>query len=313
LFSGQHDRALKQGSGDVEVLVIGATGKTGRQVTDALVARGALVRAASRKPGSEAGNGGGAGTGRAADAVTPVRFDWADRTSWAPALGTAEGLYIVGPTAEPDAAVLVHELLAAAPGVRRVVLLSVIGADRLPDAVPMAAWERDVRESGRQWTILRPNWFQQNFGDGAFTTPLREQGALSLPAGDAALSFVDTRDIAEVAAIALTEDGHAGETYQLTGPQAFTYGEALAVLGAAAGRELRYTAADPEAQSERMRAAGVPERSVLWQAGLHALIRQGANAPVTDTVRRITGHEARPLAGYAAERAEAWQQPARVA
>lgn len=293
----------------MEVLVIGATGKTGRQVTDALVARGALVRAASRKVENREGAAGGARQGSATDGapVTPVRFDWADRTTWIPALGKAEGLYIVGPTAEPDADVLVRDLLGTATGVRRVVLLSVIGADRLPDVVPMAAWEQDVRTGGKQWTILRPNWFQQNFGDGAFTAPLRDRGALELPAGEAALSFVDTRDIAEVAAIALTEDGHGGETYQLTGPQAFTYGQALAVLGAAAGRELQYTAVDPEAQSEQMRAAGVPERSVVWQAGLHTLIRQGANAPVTDTVRRITGHDPRPLAAYATERAEAWQ------
>lgn len=299
----------------MEVLVIGATGKTGRQVTDALVARGALVRAASRKVEVEGqleveSRGrveAAGGPSNAAVAVTPVRFDWADRTTWVQALGTAEGLYIVGPTAEPDAAVLVHDLLATATGVRRVVLLSVIGADRLPAVVPMAAWEQDVRASGKQWTILRPNWFQQNFGDGAFTAPLRDRGALELAAGDAALSFIDTRDVAEVAAIALTEDGHGGETYQLTGPQAFTYGEALAVLGAAAGRELGYTALDPAVQDQRMRAAGVPERSVIWQAGLHTLIRQGTNAPVTDTVRRITGHDPRPLAAYAAESAEAWQ------
>jgi uncharacterized protein YbjT (DUF2867 family) len=295
----------------MEVLVIGATGKTGRQVTDALVARGALVRAASRKVETEieADAADGAAQGATTDAapVTPVRFDWADRTTWVPALGAAEGLYIVGPTAEPAADVLVHDLLAAATGVRRVVLLSVIGADQLPAVVPMAAWEQGVRTSGKQWTILRPNWFQQNFGDGAFTAPLRDRGALELAAGDAALSFVDTRDIAEVAAIALTEDGHGGETYQLTGPQAFTYGQALAVLGDAAGRELHYTAVDPEAQTERMRTAGVPERSVIWQAGLHKLIRQGANTPVTDTVRRVTGHDPRPLAAYAAERAEAWQ------
>lgn len=297
----------------MEVLVIGATGKTGRQVTDALVARGARVRAASRKVEVEAAAAAvtqGTETraaGAEAAAVTPVRFDWADRTTWAPALGAAEGLYIVGPTAEPDADKLVHELLATAVGVRRVVLLSVIGADRLPEVVPMAAWEQDVRTGGKQWTILRPNWFQQNFGDGAFTAPLRDRGALELAAGDAALSFVDTRDIAEVAAIALTEDGHEGETYQLTGPQAFTYGQALAVLGAAADREFGYTAVDPQEQAERMRAAGVPERSVIWQAGLHTLIRQGTNAPVTDTVRRITGHDPRPLAAYATEHAEAWQ------
>lgn len=280
----------------MEVLVIGAGGKTGSQLTSALRSQGATVRAAGRTPG------------KPADGIVPVRFDWADRGTWADALGTAEGLYIVGPTAQPDADVLVRDLLAEAAGVRRVVLLSVLGADLLPDVVPMAGWEQDVRNSGKQWTILRPNWFQQNFGDGAFTTPLRDTGVLELPDADAALSFIDTRDIAEVAALALVQDGHDGRTYELTGPQSLTYAEALAILGKAADRDLSYVALDPQQHTDRLRAAGLSERFVIWQQGLHALIRDGVNTPMTDTVRQITGHDPRSLADYAAERAEAWCQ-----
>ncbi|WP_034272006.1 NAD(P)H-binding protein [Actinospica robiniae] len=277
----------------MEVLVIGASGKTGTQVTGALRSLGATVRAGGRTPGAPA------------DGVVPVRFDWTDRGTWADALGDAEGLYIVGPTAQPDADVLVRELLAEPAGVRRVVLLSVLGADRLPEVVPMAGWEQDVRNSGKEWTILRPNWFQQNFGDGAFTSPLRDKGVLELPDGDAALSFIDTRDIAEVAAIALVRGGHGGRTYDLTGPQSLTYTEALAVLGSAADRELAYVALDPQQHSDQLRAAGLNERFVIWQQGLHTLIRDGLNTPVTDAVRQITGHDPRSLADYAAERAGA--------
>src|SRR5206468_5422799 len=131
-------------------------------------------------------------------------------------------LYVVGPYAEPDAPVLVRDLLAAATDVRRVVLLSILGVDALPDVIPMAIWERQVRESGRDWTILRPNWFMQNFGS-LFRASLRDHGSLALPAGDVAVSFVDTRDIAMVATAALTEDGHSGNVYALTGPEALTH------------------------------------------------------------------------------------------
>lgn len=281
------------------VLVIGATGKTGRPVVDALAARGVPTGAASRHPE----------TGHTADGVVPVGFDWADRATWAPALDGAEGLYIVGPYAHPTGEELVGELLAeGGSGPRRVVLLSVIGADRLPPEVMMADWERDVRSSGAEWTILRPNWFLQNFGN-AFAASLRDRGALELPAGDAALSFVDTRDIAEVAAAALAEEGHAGQTYDITGPQSFTYAEALKVLGDAAGRELTYRAISHEQAAENLRAAGARERSIIWQRGLYDLILNGANAAVTDVVERVTGHPARSLARYATENAALWRSP----
>lgn len=285
------------------ILVIGATGKTGRAVVDALTARGVKVAAASRTPETVEAATHDAGPVRA------VRFDWADRATWAPALEGAEGLYVVGPTAHPTGEVLVGELLAEAADVRRVALLSVIGADRLPPEVMMADWERDVRAAGaagKEWTILRPNWFIQNFGN-AFAAPLRDKGVLELPAADAALSFVDTRDVAEVAAAALTEDGHAGRIYDITGPESLTYAEALKTIAAAAGRDLTYRAISHEQAAENLRAAGVRERAITWQRGLYDLIIDGANAAVTPVVQQVTGHPARNLAQYAAEHAATWR------
>jgi uncharacterized protein YbjT (DUF2867 family) len=276
------------------VLVLGATGKTGRPVVDALVARGVHVRAASRTPAEST-------TG-----VEPVRFDWADRSTWAPALHGIDAVYVVGPYAVPGEPGLVGELLAAAAHVRKVVLLSVLGVDELPDAVPMAAWEADVRASGKEWIILRPNWFQQNFGEG-FAASLRENGELALPAADAVVGFVDTRDIAEVAAAALTEQGHSGEVHILTGPEVLTLQQVTETLGEAAGRELRYRAITADRFADGLREAGLDERSIIWQLALFRLIRDGGNAVVTDTVERITGHPARDLKSYARENAATWR------
>lgn len=276
------------------VLVLGATGKTGRAVVDALVARGVPVRAASRAPGA------------AVPGVEPVRLDWDDRSTWAPALDGVDGLYVVGPYMRPDEPGLVRDLVAAAPGLRRVVLLSVLGVHRLPDTIPMAAWEEDVRASGKEWTILRPNWFQQNFGEG-FAAPLRENGELALPAADGRLGFVDTRDIAEVAAVALTEDGHAGKTYTITGPEALTHDDVVRTLGEAAGRDLRYTDLAPGLLADGMRQGGADEGAVAWQLGLFQLIRDGDNDIVTDTVERVTGRPARSLKSYARENAALWR------
>ncbi|MFI0445593.1 NAD(P)H-binding protein [Actinomadura sp. 6N118] len=275
------------------VLVLGATGKTGRPMVEALVTRGIHVRAASRNPGP------------ATAGVEPVRFDWADRSTWAPALQGIDGLYVVGPYAEPDEPGLVGDLLAAAQA-RKVVLLSVLGVDRLPDAIPMAAWEADVRASGKEWSILRPNWFQQNFGE-AFAASLRENGELALPAADALVGFVDTRDVAEVAAAALTEEGHAGEVHAITGPEALTHRQVTQILGEAAGRELGYTALTSHQFAGDLRKAGRDERSITWQLGLFQLIRDGGYAVVTDTVEQITGRPARSLKSYARENATTWK------
>ncbi|MGK5551486.1 NAD(P)H-binding protein [Actinomadura kijaniata] len=279
------------------VLVLGATGKTGRAVVDALAARGAKVRAASRAP-----------VPSGIDGVEAVRFDWTDPGTWREALRDVDALYVVGPYAEPDRPGLVRDLLAAAPGAGRVVLLSVLGVELLPDTIPMAVWEADVRASGKEWTILRPNWFHQNFGEG-FAASLRDEGLLALPAADATVGFVDTRDIAEVAAAALTEDGHAGQVLVVTGPEALTHAQAVRTLGEAAGRELRYTALTAEQHVEELRAAGLDEGSVAWQRGLFQLIREGRYAVVTDTVERVTGRPARPLRAYANEYAETWRAP----
>lgn len=279
----------------MSILVIGATGKSGRPVVDALAARGVKVGAASRNP--DPGRAGG---------VVPVRFDWADRATWAPALRGAEALYIVGPYAHPTGEKLVGELLAEASDTRRVVLLSVIGAESLPVEAMMAHWERSVLASGKEWTILHPNWFFQNFGTG-FAPALRDHGVLQLPAGDAAVSFVDTRDIGEVAAAALAEDGHAGRILTITGPESLTHAEAVAMAGKAAGRTLAYRAVTPEQAAENSRAAGVGERTIIAQRGLFQVIRDGGNAPVTDVVERITGHKPRAFADYAAENAGVWK------
>jgi len=309
----------------MNVLVIGATGKTGQSTVAALTARGAHVRAATRTPSgavNPARTPGAAAepvptpgavepartAGTSTGAVEVVRFDWADRTTWGPALAGVDAVYLIGPFAESDPVTLVEDFLAAATEVRRVVLLTLIGADRLPSEVPLAHWERAVRESGKEWTILRPNWFMQNFSQG-FLPALRDTGVLELPAADAHLSFVDTRDVGEIAAIALTESGHDGQTYVLTGPDSLTYTDALATLSAVADRDLHYKPPSPEDFAAGMRSRGVPELAVIWQLALYDLIRSGANAPVTSTVEHLTGHPARPLSTYATENAAVWQTP----
>lgn len=188
---------------------------------------------------------------------------------------------------------------ASAAGVRRVVLHSdrsvdVVGVARLQHA------ERAVVDSGLEWTIVRPDWFAQDFE--TFFRQSVLDGRLCLPVGDAKQGFVDGDDIAAVAARALTTDDHLGEVLELTGPTALSFTEAVAVIGAATGRSITFDGT-PEAYRAEMTGAGLPDEVVeSLIAGFAALAARGDTEP-TGVVEKALGRPARPFADYVAEAA----------
>jgi uncharacterized protein YbjT (DUF2867 family) len=163
-------------------------------------------------------------------------FDWDDPETWAGALYRVESVYVsyYPDRAVPGAIGAVRSFadLAVQAGVRRLVLLSGRGEEEAQRA------ERVVQEAGVEWTIVRCAWFSQNFSENYLLEPLLS-GEVVLPAGDVREPFVDADDIADVAVAALTEDGHAGEVYELTGPRMLTFADAVAEIGEATGREIR--------------------------------------------------------------------------
>ncbi|MFI6286003.1 NAD(P)H-binding protein [Streptomyces sp. NPDC051018] len=260
------------------VLVLGGTGKTGRRVAEELRARGLTPRVASRS--------------------APVRFDWGDRTTWEPALSGAQAVYIVesdGPGAAARLRAFVKT--AAEQGVRRLVLLSARVWAELDDDSGLAS-ERAVRESGLEWTILRPTWFAQVFSEVALFSSVLTGGELRLPTGQGREPFIDLADLAEVAAVALTEDGHAGETYVLSGPRALSVGEAVAEVSWAAGRPLRFTAVTEDEYREDLASRGYPPAFADGALTLFRHIREGRGEGVTDGVRRALGREPRDFSEY---------------
>jgi uncharacterized protein YbjT (DUF2867 family) len=273
------------------VWVEGATGKVGRRVVAALADAGITVRAASRHPGEPSAG------------VTPVRFDWYDPATWPAALGDADALLLKGLDSDADAAAIIARLLAAAPGVRRVVLVSAMGVDRSPAAAPRHVVERAVQESGKEWTILRPNWLLQNFDedDAVYARAIREDGELYAGSGDQVVSFVDARDVADAAVAVLRGDGHHQRGYTLTGPEAVTFGQVAAELGRASGRPVRHVDADLTEHRAHFARSGRPDAWVDHMLALFQLIRAGVFAAVTDDVRQLTGSPPRTLEAYAKE------------
>lgn len=278
------------------ILVLAGTGKTGRRVAARLAQTGHTARAAARHPGAPAAN------------LEAVAFDWDDPESYGPALAGADAVYVVAPALRLDFAPLVERFLAQAKaaGVGRGVLLSARGVDQAPPETPLGQAEALLADSGLEWAIVRPTWFMQNFSEGIFVEGIA-RGELAAPAGDGLVGFVDAEDIAAVAAAALTEDGHAGQAYDLTGPELLTHADAARVIGQAAGRPVRYVDADPDAWEAGVREAGLPADYVASLAMLFGGIRQGWEARLADGVQRALGREPGSFGAFAEREGERWR------
>ena len=256
-------------------LVLGGTGKTGRRLVQRLTRRDVPVRIGSRSAG--------------------LPFDWEQPSTWGPVFQNAEAAYayvpdLVVPNPTDAIAGLVETALAA--GTRRLVLLSGRGEDKAQ------ACEKILMDSGAAWTVLRASFFNQNFSEGYLLGPVRA-GQVLLPAGAVGEPFSDAADIADVAAAVLTEDGHVGEVYELTGPRALTFAEATATIAEATGRDIAYTRVPPEDFAAGLAADGVPQDVVDVLVDLFGAVLDGRNAEVADGVERVLGRPARDFADYA--------------
>jgi uncharacterized protein YbjT (DUF2867 family) len=262
------------------VLVLGGTGKTGSRVAAALHRRGVRPAVASRRG--------------------PVRFDWSDRATWEPALDGVDAVYVVD-SQSPQAPAEVRDFaaVAARAGVRRLVLLSArvwaeLGEEHL-------ATERAVQASGLEWTILRPTWFAQNFTELDFiASPLAGPGELRLPTGEGREAFVDLEDLADVAAAALTQHGHAGRVYVLSGSRSLSFRDAVAEIARASGRPVRFVPVTEEEYRADLAAAGYPDAVADELVMVLRHIREERGATVTDGVREALGRPARDFAEYVA-------------
>ncbi|MEU8303170.1 NAD(P)H-binding protein [Actinomadura sp. NPDC048955] len=257
-------------------LVLGGTGKTGRRVVQRLTGRGLRVRIGSRSGG--------------------VPFDWADRATWAPALDGVHAVYVAyyPDLAAPGAPETIGAFaeLAVESGAGRLVLLSGRGEDEA------LACERTLAASGADWTVLRASWFAQNFSESYLLDPV-VSGEVVLPAGEVREPFVDAGDIADVAASVLTEDGHGGRTYELTGPRLLTFAEAVAAIGQAAGRDIAYVPVPVDTYARALAAEGVPDEVTGLLTYLFTTVLDGRNAHLGDGVQQVLGRPARDFSDYA--------------
>ena len=275
-------KGVRHVMGDKTVLVLAATGKTGRRVVDLLERRSVTVRAASRSAGHP--------------------FDWNNRATWKPALEGVDAAYVVDRQDqsghwEAEVHIPAFVDLAVSLGVRRLVVLQARVYEQAGDKL-LIAGERAVRECGVEWTILRPNWFAQNFDEGVLLKDVLA-GELWLPAGGAVEPWVDAGDIAAVAVEALLNDGHAAQIYEVSGNRALGFADVAEEISRATGREIRYIPNTREEHIARLLSRGVPIDYATFVCGLIGQMRLGRNATVTDTVERVTGRPPRDFSDFA--------------
>jgi uncharacterized protein YbjT (DUF2867 family) len=273
------------------VLVLGGTGKTGRRVAERLTARGIPIRLGSRSG--------------------EPPFDWEDRSTWAPALHGVESAYVsyYPDFAVPGAVEVVSSFaeLAVESGVPRLVLLAGRGEEQ------GEVGELAVRDTGAELTILRSTWFAQNFSEDYWRDEVL-RGEVALPAGETPEPFVDADDIADVAVAALTEDGHVGQVYELTGPRLLTFAEAVEEIARATGREIRYVPVSIDDFAASAAQQGVPGEFIDLLRYLFGEVLDGRNAHLADGVQRALGREPRDFREYTRDAAAsgAWNDSAVV-
>jgi uncharacterized protein YbjT (DUF2867 family) len=271
------------------IVVVGGTGRVGRQVVAELRNRDLPVRVVSR-------SGGPAPSG-----VEAARADLAEPQSLEPHLQDADSMFLVWPFTSPDIAAELAPRVArlAAACLSRVVYLSAEPAADRPGSF-WALVERAIEDAGVSWTFLRPTGFAANTL--MWSDQIRAGDVVRWPFGRAARALIDERDIAAVAARALTDESHAGARYLLSGPEVLTQEQQLAAIGTAIGRRLAWEELEPEDAVEALTAA--------WgdRAFAESAIRTWAGfvdhpEAVTDTVEKVTGIRARSFADWAAANA----------
>src|SRR5882757_3487198 len=261
-------------------LVTGSSGTTGRRVAERLAARGVPTRLGSRS-GSPA-------------------FDWADESTWSAVLDGVTAAYLVyyPDLVAPGAVDTIRRFakVAVSSGVRRLVLLSGRGEEEAQRA------EQAVIESGADWTIVRCAFFAQNFSEKGFEEFVRA-GTVALPAPEVGEPFVDADDIADVVVAALTEDGHAGQLYELTGPRLLTFAESVAEIAAASDRDVDYLTISAEEFIAGLVEQGIPEEEATVFAEIFGTVLDGRNAYLTNGVQRALGRPQRDFTEYARDAA----------
>ena len=281
-----------------KILVTGALGNVGAEVVNSLVRLGAGVRAADLNPQAiEA---------RFGKQVESRRLDFSDPSSFAPAVEGAQALFLMRPPQISDVQRLIFPFIdaAQAAGVKQVSFLSLIGIEN-NRRVPHYKIEQRLRVSQMTWCFLRASFFMQNLST-THRQEIQQRNEIDVPVGRGKTSFIDVRDLGAVAALTLTQPGHAGQAYDLTGPDALDYYQVAEIFSQELGRNITYR--NPSAIQFLVKSIrnGIPTGYALIMTWLYTQTRKGMSAQVTGETARLLGRPPVTLRQYVQDYRALW-------
>jgi uncharacterized protein YbjT (DUF2867 family) len=280
------------------IMVTGALGNVGAQVVKRLQAEGRQVRAADRDEEKL--------KERFDDSVETVYFDFSKPETYEAAFQGVDKMFLMRPPQITAVKRYIFPVINAAKraGVKHVVFLSLIGIEKAT-FVPHYKVEQYLKEVGLQTTFLRCSFFMQNLNT-THRKEIQERNEIFVPVGKAKTGFIDVRDIGAVAAVALSQKGHAGKNYDLTGSEGLDYWEAAQILSEALGREITYRNPNPLYFLIETVRRGIPFRYAVVMTGLYLSTRFGMAEPITNEVERLIGRKPTPFRQYVQDYREMW-------
>lgn len=281
------------------ILVTGATGIVGSELVRLLAGHDVAVRAGTRRPDRA--------RSLFPSEVAVVELDYRQPATFDAAVEWADRIFLQPPPFDPDAHETLVPLLdwAVQAGTGHVVALSAMGMEDRGD-LPIRRLEQHVASLGVAHTLLRPNLLMQNFRREFLGERIRRTGVFSMPVDRAAVSMVDGRDVAGVAAEALTSDRHDGAAYTLTGPEALTHSQMAEILTEVSGRSVRFESCSDAEMLRWLVGAGWTEEIAGVVIALYQSVRAGVRGGVSGDVERVLGRPARTFHQFAADYADDW-------
>jgi uncharacterized protein YbjT (DUF2867 family) len=278
------------------LLITGATGNLGREVVKALLIEGYAVRAGTRNVDAI----------QSEEHLEAAKLDYTDASTFDKALLGVSGILLVAPPMDPEAPAKLIPFIEKAKevGVKHIVFISALGVDQNEQS-PLRVIELALMESGIAYTILRSNFFMENFSLGFIAPMIKQQNGIFLAADDGKTSFISTKDIAAVAVKSFA-DALYGKEFNLTGPEAFDHTQVAKIIGNKTGKAIAYHALTKEAMLQGARDQGMPEGAVQYMAVLYAVVRAGYMAAVTDDVEKVTGCKPITFKDFVDNNAESW-------
>ena len=266
------------------ILVVGASGTIGSEVVRLLRAKGEKVRLTTSREPKEA---------------SAVKLNMATGEGLRAAFDGVDKVFLMSPPGYADHYSMLAPVIQESKrrGLKKVVLMTAMGANADASS-PFRRAEIELEKSGLAYNIVRPNWFMQNFNS-YWIRGIREQGKIIVPAGEAKVSFIDTRDISEVVATLLTTSKFDNRDFDITGPEAIDHHQVAGAISATTGRKIVYAENSPEELRADLLAAGFAPDYADFMLLIMGFLREGYSAGVTSGVRDVLGREARSIAQYA--------------